>query len=112
MRGNNAGNRDTSDAPLWFVIVCADLIKKGISPAFLSEKCGNRTMMDILLSIGRSYIEGTSNHIRMDQTSGLIYSPAHFTWMDTNYPACTPRQGYCIEIQALWHAALLFVAYR
>lgn len=111
IRGNNAGNRDTSDAPLWFVIVCADLIKKGSSPAFLSEKCGNRTMMDILLSIGHSYIEGTSNHIRMDQTSGLIYSPAHFTWMDTNYPACTPRQGYCIEIQALWHAALLFLSH-
>jgi starch synthase (maltosyl-transferring) len=26
--------------------------------------------------------------------------------MDTNYPAGTPRQGYPIEIQALWQAAL------
>ena len=46
----------------------------------------------------------------MDPDSGLIYSPSHFTWMDTNYPAGTPRQGYPIEIQALWFAALQFLA--
>jgi predicted glycogen debranching enzyme len=40
----------------------------------------------------------------------LIYSPAHFTWMDTNHPAATPRQGYPVEIQALWIAALRFAA--
>jgi predicted glycogen debranching enzyme len=38
----------------------------------------------------------------MDEESGLIWSPAHFTWMDTNHPACTPREGYPVEIQALW----------
>jgi len=42
----------------------------------------------------------------MDVHSGLLFSPSHFTWMDTNYPAGTPRQGYPIEIQALWQAAL------
>ena len=30
--------------------------------------------------------------------------------MDTNFPAGTPRQGYPIEIQALWHATLSFLA--
>jgi glycogen debranching enzyme len=30
--------------------------------------------------------------------------------MDTNYPAGTPREGYPIEIQALWHAALRFLS--
>jgi predicted glycogen debranching enzyme len=30
--------------------------------------------------------------------------------MDTNFPAGTPRQGYPIEIQALWHYALTFMA--
>jgi glycogen debranching enzyme len=30
--------------------------------------------------------------------------------MDTNYPAGTPRQGYPIEIQALWHYALNMLA--
>src|SRR5438046_1085219 len=38
----------------------------------------------------------------MDKESALIWSPSHFTWMDTNFPACTPREGYPIEIQALW----------
>jgi glycogen debranching enzyme len=30
--------------------------------------------------------------------------------MDTNHPAGTPREGYPVEIQALWHHALLFLA--
>jgi predicted glycogen debranching enzyme len=29
--------------------------------------------------------------------------------MDTNYPACTPREGYPVEIQALWISALKFL---
>ena len=29
--------------------------------------------------------------------------------MDTNYPACTPRVGYPVEIQALWISALKFL---
>jgi glycogen debranching enzyme len=31
-----------------------------------------------------------------------VWSPSHFTWMDTNYPAGTPRAGYPVEIQVLW----------
>jgi starch synthase (maltosyl-transferring) len=38
----------------------------------------------------------------MDADSALIWSPSHFTWMDTNFPAATPREGYPVEIQALW----------
>jgi len=53
---------------------------------------------------------GTPNGIRMDPDSGLLFSPTHFTWMDTNHPAGTPRQGYPVEIQALWIAALSFLA--
>jgi len=45
----------------------------------------------------------------MDPESGLIFSPSHFTWMDTNFPAGTPREGYPIEIQALWYATLSFL---
>ena len=46
----------------------------------------------------------------MDPETALIYSPSHYTWMDTNHPAGTPREGYPIEIQALWFAALKFMA--
>jgi predicted glycogen debranching enzyme len=55
-----------------------------------------------LTSIAENYTRGTPNGIRMDADSALIWSPSHFTWMDTNYPAGTPREGYPVEIQVLW----------
>jgi glycogen debranching enzyme len=57
---------------------------------------------DVLREIAAGYARGTPNGIRMDAASGLIWSPAHFTWMDTNYPAATPCEGYPVEIQVLW----------
>ena len=103
IRGKNADNRDTSDAPLWFCVCCADLLAKEGHMDFLNESCGRRTLRQVLLSIGKAYNTKTPNGIAMDPASGLIYSPSHFTWMDTNHPAGTPRQGYPIEIQALWY---------
>ena len=61
-----------------------------------------RTIHDVLASIADNYAKGTPNGIHMDTDSGLIWSPSHFTWMDTNYPAGTPREGYPVEIQVLW----------
>ena len=61
-----------------------------------------RTIRQVLQSIVENYVRGTPNGIHMDADSGLIWSPSHFTWMDTNYPAATPREGYPVEIQALW----------
>jgi starch synthase (maltosyl-transferring) len=109
IHGSDAGNRDTSDAPLWFIVACRDLIAQAGNPSFLKENCGDRTMQEVLVSIGNWMIRGLENGVRMDPDSGLIYSPAHFTWMDTNFPAGSPRQGYPIEIQALWHSALTFL---
>ena len=63
-----------------------------------------RTVLEILESIAYYYRNGTPNGIFADKASNLIYSPPHFTWMDTNYPAATPRTGYPVEIQALWYA--------
>jgi glycogen debranching enzyme len=123
--GDNASNRDSSDAPLWFAVACeefADLGKNGVPPALTSpEKMGRRhgvlptddfysvlvdengrTIRDVLTSIAENYVRGTPNGIRMDAESALIWSPGHFTWMDTNFPAGTPREGYPIEIQVLW----------
>jgi len=110
IRGRDASNRDTSDAPLWFIRVCAELVRAENDEAFLDEACGDRRIRDVVLSIAQSYLDGTPNGIRMDSESCLIYSPPHFTWMDTNYPAGTPREGYPIEIQALWYSALVFIA--
>jgi starch synthase (maltosyl-transferring) len=101
--GEDASNRDTSDAPLWFGMVCEELARI-LGKDFYREKVGheNRTIADTLRDIGLYYVRGTPNRIKMDEGSGLIWSPSHFTWMDTNYPAATPREGYPVEIQALW----------
>jgi glycogen debranching enzyme len=125
IRGNDASNRDTSDAPLWFALACeefANLGRDGVPPSLTSsEKMGRRhdvppiddfysvlvdekgrTIRDVLCSIAENYARGTPNGIRMDSDSALIWSPGHFTWMDTNHPAGTPREGYPVEIQVLW----------
>jgi predicted glycogen debranching enzyme len=61
-----------------------------------------RPVADVLRSIAAGYLRGTPNGIRVDPQSALVHSPSHFTWMDTNFPAATPREGYPVEIQALW----------
>ena len=109
IRGNDTSNRDTSDAPLWFIAALKDLAGSA-GPSLLQKEAGGRTLLEVARSIANHYIKGTSNGIRMDPDSSLVYSPTHFTWMDTNYPAGTPRQGYPIEIQALWYHALAFLA--
>ncbi len=101
--GGNASNRDTSDAPLWYGVVCQESAAISGEQLYQTrvDKSG-RAISDVLREIAVGYTRGTPNGIRMDPASGLIWSPAHFTWMDTNYPACTPREGYPIEIQVLW----------
>lgn len=109
IHGDNVSNRDTSDAPLWFGVVCEDFhsqLPPGTGPTaeFYATPVdtSGRTLTEVLRSIAAGYLHGTPNGIRMDAASGLVWSPSHFTWMDTNYPAGTPREGYPVEIQALW----------
>ncbi|MBQ3811730.1 MAG: glycogen debranching enzyme N-terminal domain-containing protein, partial [Kiritimatiellae bacterium] len=94
--GNDASNRDTSDAPLWFCVVAGE-VGGGKPPSDLAK---------VVLRILHGYLAGTPNGICVDPASALVFSPPHFTWMDTNWPAGTPREGYPVEIQALWIAAL------
>lgn len=121
--GADASNRDTSDAPLWFGLACEEFAagrpSQAVAAADLDtvtagyldrqwlystpvDPGSQRTMIEVLTSIANHYMKGTPNGIRMDPASGLIWSPNHFTWMDTNFPAGTPREGYPVEIQALW----------
>lgn len=115
LHGEDASNRDTSDAPLWYGMVCADLAAlrglsflettvDGDSPqnSAAAKKPKSRTIKETLRRIALGYLAGTPNGIRVDADSGLVWSPSHFTWMDTNHPPGTPREGYPIEIQALW----------
>ena len=101
IHGRVAGNRDTVDAQLWFVRCVGEIerARPGCA-ASLRKTCD---------SIVDGYLRGTPNGIRVDRDSSLVWSPSHFTWMDTNFPACTPRTGYAVEVQALWISALDFL---
>jgi glycogen debranching enzyme len=106
IHGHDVSNRDTTDAPLWFAVACEDVAAQDPAAKLkfhdtIADQRG-RTIRDVLESIATHYLKGTPNGIRMDPDSALIWSPAHFTWMDTNYPAGTPREGYPVEIQVLW----------
>ncbi len=76
---------------------------------FLAQDLDGRTLKQVALDMTRSIETGTPTGVKMDQETGLLFSPSHFTWMDTNFPAGSPRQGYPVEIQALWHNALTFL---
>ncbi|MBT6451258.1 MAG: amylo-alpha-1,6-glucosidase, partial [Verrucomicrobiales bacterium] len=102
LHGSDDSNRETSDAPLWFGLVCEELADEKGESVYTETVGDGRSLLDVLVSIGTSYRDGTPNRIRMDSVSALVWSPSHFTWMDTNHPAGTPREGYPIEIQALW----------
>lgn len=103
------GNRDTSDAPLWWVNCMAELsAQMGQEELLQAARRYGVDLSRTLQSICDGYRQGLPNGVGCDPETGLVYSPAHFTWMDTNFPAATPRQGYPVEIQALWVQALRF----
>jgi len=103
IHGEDASNRDTSDAPLWFGVACEEIaVPCGNSFYSTTVDQRGRAIADVLRSIATHYRDGTPNGIRMDPESALLWSPGHFTWMDTSFPAGTPREGFPIEIQALW----------
>ncbi|MBA3685480.1 MAG: glycogen debranching enzyme N-terminal domain-containing protein, partial [Planctomycetes bacterium] len=101
IHGEDASNRDTSDAPLWYGVVCEDAAAL-LGAKLYRHNVGGRTIAEVLVGIATGYLNGTPNGICVDPATALVWSPSHFTWMDTNYPAGTPRAGYPIEIQALW----------
>ena len=109
INGSDTGNRDTSDAPLYLAVAARDCAEAAGDRSLLDISCGGRTLRQVLESIVDNYLAGTPNGIAADPESLLVYSPAHFSWMDTAHPAGTPRAGYPIEIQALWFAALKFL---
>jgi starch synthase (maltosyl-transferring) len=108
LAGEGEANRDSSDAPLWFSRACIELSQHR-GDAFYAlhvDGKGGRTLRDVLVSIAENFLAGTPTGIRVDTESGLVFSPPHFTWMDTNYPAGTPRQGYPIELGVLFAGLL------
>ncbi|MFZ1376698.1 MAG: amylo-alpha-1,6-glucosidase, partial [Geothrix sp.] len=98
---DHTADRDTSDAPLWLAVACEEAAER-LGPAFFQAEAGGRTILEVLTSLGEHMRVRARNGVRMDPASGLLWSPAHYTWMDTRYPMGSPREGYPVEIQALW----------
>jgi predicted glycogen debranching enzyme len=102
LSGESTASRETSDAPLWFSLACEELAKHSGDAVYRSKLPDGRTLLDVLDSIAQHMILGTVHGVRVDLDSGLVFSPTHFTWMDTNYPPGTPREGYPIELSVLY----------
>lgn len=111
-------NRSTVDAPLWFVEAVFGYVDATQDTDFLNEVTrDNQTLLDVLWQIVDRYgmtgeelsRAGINPHsIQRDAKTGFILVPRKkYTWMDTEF---TERQGYPVEIQALWFNALNRIA--
>lgn len=108
--GSGAPQYNTVDAPLWFIhAVCEYLRITGDSHGFTDG------ILPACTDIIDHYTRGTDFHIRADPADGLITAgdaTTQLTWMDAKRDGVvfTPRHGKAVEINALWHAALLSLA--
>jgi predicted glycogen debranching enzyme len=93
------------DAPLWFFWTLQQYAFNGGGDCV--ERYGAAAK-----SVVRSYKGGTAYNIHMRE-NGLIYAGAPgkaLTWMDAvvHGKPVTPRNGYAVEINALWYNAVSF----
>lgn len=102
LAGDLPGSRESSDAPLWFGLACDEYAAAHGDRALSEAVDDSRNLADVLASIAAGYVAGTATGVSVDPESGLVWSPPHYTWMDTNHPAGTPREGYPIELAALF----------
>ncbi|HDR89802.1 MAG TPA: amylo-alpha-1,6-glucosidase [Bacteroidetes bacterium] len=107
MGGSGKYVYNSVDAPLWFFRSLQEYLKYTGLREELWEEYGP-SMKAVL----KAYRQGTDFGIRMD-ANGLIYSGVPgkaLTWMDAvvNGVPVTPRNGYAVEINALWYNAIQF----
>ena len=102
-----AARYNTVDASLWFVHAVHALWRLSPSP----KGRGETNLLAHCREIIAAYQHGTDFGIRMD-ADGLIIAgdeSTQLTWMDAKRDGVvfTPRHGKAVEINALWHNALL-----
>ncbi|GAB4138100.1 MAG: amylo-alpha-1,6-glucosidase [Cyanobacteria bacterium J069] len=93
------------DAALWWVEILGLYLEASQDWDFLIQQ------YPVVRQIHKSFATGTSYNIRIDAMDGLVtweHPGVALTWMDAvvNGEPATPRQGKCIEINALWYSAL------
>lgn len=108
----NQPEYNTVDASLWFIHASFEYLRLSGDHHLFSEK-----LLPACQEIIRGYTAGTRYGIRMDPADGLIAqgdANTQLTWMDakTDGVAFTPRQGKPVEINALWHHALVLMNHK
>ena len=107
---------NTADAPMWFIQAVKSYFEYTKDTEFTVS------MIPVLEEIIRAYKNGTGYErfggmqaIKMDEKDCLIINPSQSTWMDADpsgkgLSVVTPRNGKCVEINALWYSNLRFTA--
>ena len=100
---------NTVDASLWFVHTAFEYARLSGDDDTLAG-----VLMPACRKIIDGYRAGTRYHIGVDPADGLVHQgddETQLTWMDakTGGVVFTPRQGKPVEINALWHHALLLM---
>jgi predicted glycogen debranching enzyme len=100
---------DSCDAALWFALAVQRYADAGGDAGFVADE-----LLPALVAIARAYEEGSELGLAVD-ADGLLRAgraDLNATWMDarTKDGPVTPRAGLPVEIQALWHSLLAFLA--
>ena len=104
--GNAAPEYNTVDATLWYFHALAEYLAASGDSALLAE------LYPVLKGIIDWHLRGTRYGIHVDERDGLLHAGergVQLTWMDAKVGdwVVTPRIGKPVEINALWHYALL-----
>jgi predicted glycogen debranching enzyme len=99
------------DAALWYCVAVADLATACARRGTALAPPARRRLADAVQAILEAHVAGTRHGIACDD-DGLLAAGApgqQLTWMDARVRGreVTPRCGKPVEIQALWHAALI-----
>lgn len=99
---------NTVDATLWYFEAVRAYLE-----ATNDESLVHNQLYPVLVDIIAWHLKGTRYSIRVEE-NGLLHSgtaETQLTWMDASSgeKCITPRNGYAVEIQALWYNALRIV---
>jgi predicted glycogen debranching enzyme len=99
----------TVDATFWYFHAIARYVEHTGDREIVRE------LFPVLESIVDHHLRGTHYNIHVDPSDGLVAAAAEgyqLTWMDAKVDGwvVTPRRGKPVEIQALWHNALMLMA--
>ncbi|MGB7157943.1 MAG: amylo-alpha-1,6-glucosidase [Tepidisphaeraceae bacterium] len=106
---SNEPSYNTVDASLWFIHSAFEYFRLSTD-----HHTFEKILQPACRAIVDGYKRGTRFGIRMDERDALITqgdATTQLTWMDAKCGdiAFTPRQGKAVEINALWHRALVLM---